>query len=645
MTKKIFIYLIFVLAININAQTEILELQLKNAKYDTTKARLWNKIAWDLKYSNPSKSLEYAENAINISYKFNLIEELSNGYKAKGHGFLIQKKFISGLQFYDSAIYYAQKSKNLNLIASTFNKKAGAMGDLGNIDMAIILYSQGLDAALKTDNNLLKHVLCNNIADAFQMANRNTEQTQKYFVQAIEYAIKNKDFSGAALSSANLAKEYSIHKQNEKAKIELKRTLELIEKIKIRDYLLGASNDVVSSVYEDIGELALAKKYATISYRIIDSLKMPDNKLRPLLVLSSVNLKLGNIIESKRNALLMLKISQERNAKIYIKESFRILAEIAKNENNFKEALTYFEKYKNWNDSVFAIDREKNIAALEFKANLVKKEIEAKLQLQTKENLNKKLSSDIFGLKIGIVVSIIGFVFLSILGFVLYKSNKRKQQFNIELLAKNKLVEQQASEKEILIQEIHHRVKNNLTMLQSLLYLQAKSTEQENVKLVLAESQTRIMSMALVHQHLYENDREGSLDLVQFLNSLLNEISSTFNNNMHQNIEFKANGFCNEIGIKIATPLGLIVNELITNSLKYAFNNTTQGIINIQVSQTANNIIIQYTDNGKGLPKPFTDENNGFGFKIIKLLAKQIKANVEYGYKANESTFTISILK
>lgn len=615
---------------------------IDNAKHDTTKARLYNELAWEIKFSNPSKSIEYANKALEISYKYKSIEQLSMGYKAKAHGNIIQKHFFEGLVLYDSAIYYAKASKNESLIAHTCNKKAGAMGDLGDFDAAIALYTQGLEAALKTNDDKLKHVLCNNLADAFQNVNKNTALTQKYLLLAIEYALKIKDFGGASLSSANLAKEYSLQKQNENAKKELKRTLDLLHKYPKQDHLFALTHNVIASVYEDIGEFDLAKKSATVSFHILDSLKMPDNVLRPLLVLGSVDFKMGRIAEAKIAATKLLEIAKERNAKIFKMESYHLLSDIAYKQQEFELALTYFKEYKRWNDSVFALDKIKNMAALEFKANLDKNILEAKLELKNKESLNKKLSSDISGLKIGFFITLLLALLISIFGYILYKSNKSKQKINTELVEKNQTIQQQASEKELLIQEIHHRVKNNLTMLQSLLFLQTKTTDKEEVRNVLFESQTRIMSMALVHQHLYENDREGNLNVADFLRSLLDEISAGFANNV-SNLKLEIEGECRDIGIKTATPLGLIINELVTNSMKYAFNKIDNGRVTIKLGEENNCLILTFSDNGPGLAKPFLDYNDGFGFKIIRILSKQIKAEITYSNGANLSSFYIKV--
>lgn len=644
MLKRIGLFLIILryLTLSSIAQNNNFEVQLNHAKHDTIKARLYNLKAWEIRFSDPLKSIDYANKALAISYKYNLIQELSNGFKAKAHGYLNQRKFIEGLQLYDSAIHFAKKSNNLHLIASCFNKKAGAFIDLGDYDQAILYYIEGLNAALKTNNNRLKSQLCNNLADAYQTAKRNTALAQKYFSMAADFSLAINDFSHASLSLANLAKEYSMQKLFDKAKIELNRSVDLLNKLTFNTYEKAGAQDVIASTYEDMGELNLAKQFATWSYHTIDSLKMPDNVLRPLLVLSSVDFKLNNLAESKKSTTLLLEIALERNAKVFIKEAFYLLSKIAKQEKDFKQALTYFEQYKNWNDIVFATERDKNVSILEFKANVAKKEIETKFELQTKENLNKELASDNFKLRIAIAIFILAFLLIALISFLLLKSNKNNRRINEELQVKNTVVEQQAKDKEALIQEVHHRVKNNLTMLQSMLYLQAKSAEDENVRLVLSESQTRILSMAIVHQHLYENDREGKLDLIQFLKNLLDEISVTFSSNKYKSIAFKTSGTCDEIGIKIAVPLGLIINEFITNSLKYAFQENTQNIIEIDVSQTKNRISIIYSDNGPGLSKPFEEYNAGFGFKIVRILANQLNAKIDYSISEGKPTFKIS---
>ena len=123
---------------------------------------------------------------------------------------------------------------------------------------------------------------------------------------------------------------------------------------------------------------------------------------------------------------------------------------------------------------------------------------------------------------------------------------------------------------------------------------------------------------------------------------MLDEISVTFSSNKFKSIVFKTSGTCDEIGIKIAVPLGLIINEFITNSLKYAFQENTQNIIEIDVSQIKNCISINYSDNGPGLSKPFEEYNAGFGFKIVRILANQLNAKIDYSISESKPTFKIS---
>ena len=207
----------------------------------------------------------------------------------------------------------------------------------------------------------------------------------------------------------------------------------------------------------------------------------------------------------------------------------------------------------------------------------------------------------------------------------------------------NQLLKTSNHQKEILLQEVHHRVKNNLTVLNSLLYLRSKQSVNKETKLVLSECQTRILSMALVHQNLYDVDDAEFVDLEKFIKELIVESKQIFT---LKKSSFKTNIKTNNIKFDMSFTvfLGLILNEFITNSYKYAFIPNTNNTITIHLNKEQNNYILSYTDSGKGLPKDFNlDKTSGFGFKLIKIMINQIQGNLNYSNKNN--TFTIKFKK
>ena len=204
---------------------------------------------------------------------------------------------------------------------------------------------------------------------------------------------------------------------------------------------------------------------------------------------------------------------------------------------------------------------------------------------------------------------------------------KIKKKYDVPLFFERKKTEEKIShtlkEKETLLREIHHRVKNNLQIISSLLKLHADKANDRNFTVLVEESQNRIISMALIHEMLYANSDLSKINVAQYTKSLFEKLQSTYNK-----------GFV-KLKIKIPTdfyfeidkmiPIGLILNETMSNSFKYAFQNK-KGEISISITKNA----LVISDNGIGIFKSATKKTNAsFGLQLIDLLAEQIDAKVE----------------
>lgn len=220
------------------------------------------------------------------------------------------------------------------------------------------------------------------------------------------------------------------------------------------------------------------------------------------------------------------------------------------------------------------------------------------------------------------------------LGMFFYSRQKTKRKIEIE---------KSLQEKEILLKEIHHRVKNNLTTLKSLLFLQGRASNNAEVKEILQECETRIQSMALIHQNLYQDSENGKIAFLQFLKEMLQHIAVSFNK--HQE-PVELHFLFEETYLEMSQGLflGLIVNELATNSYKYAFNENRQGEIRIDFALKNGQLELRYQDNGPGLNADFGEPGtSGFGFKLIRILVDQIDGKIEYSKAHNTSIFIIRI--
>lgn len=185
-------------------------------------------------------------------------------------------------------------------------------------------------------------------------------------------------------------------------------------------------------------------------------------------------------------------------------------------------------------------------------------------------------------------------------------------------------------QKEVLIKEIHHRVKNNMQVISSLLELQAQYLDDPQTIALFRESQIRIRSMALIHEQLYQSLYLDKIDFAKYIKDLATNLFQFFGN--HSNaIELKLNVAESSLNIETAIPCGLIVNELVSNSLKYAFTQGMSGLISIELFRNEEmkyDLIV--SDNGVGLPNNFKIENaTTLGLRLVRMLTRQLKGILE----------------
>ncbi|WP_243312856.1 sensor histidine kinase [Fundidesulfovibrio agrisoli] len=209
----------------------------------------------------------------------------------------------------------------------------------------------------------------------------------------------------------------------------------------------------------------------------------------------------------------------------------------------------------------------------------------------------------------------------------------------LDRLMAEEATEASLRDKELLLREIHHRVKNNLQIVSSLLSLQEMNLEDEAALQVLAESRGRVASMALIHEQLYRTHTFSRIEVEGYLRDLLPRLVSSFSRNRDIRVEISASG----VGLNIdqAIPFGLLVNELATNSLKHAFNGRDKGVVRVDVSLRDGSLSLVFEDDGVGLPEDFDPFAAGtLGLQIVKLLAGQLRG--EFGVEAKRGTrFTL----
>ena len=257
------------------------------------------------------------------------------------------------------------------------------------------------------------------------------------------------------------------------------------------------------------------------------------------------------------------------------------------------------------------------------------------------ENNVKQLVDMSLSVRIGLIIEI-STAILSIM-YLIYQfvlihdnSNKELSLANKSLRDQNELIKQSNIEKTALIQEVHHRVKNNLQIIISLLRLQSNEIESLEAKTSLSEAINRIMVMSLIHQKLYGKKSLSKIDLKEYLNDLIIDINKVYSDNI-VNIKIVTNY---NVGLKTIVPLGLLFNELVTNSFKHGFSNVEDGEISILIKQKlGKDFEVYYSDNGNWIePK-----GNSFGLELLEIMTNQLEGHFEKIKETNKTTFIFFI--
>lgn len=182
-------------------------------------------------------------------------------------------------------------------------------------------------------------------------------------------------------------------------------------------------------------------------------------------------------------------------------------------------------------------------------------------------------------------------------------------------------------EKENILKEIHHRVKNNMSSLFTLLTLQAKSQDNLSVQTILYEAAGRIKSMIVLYDKLYHSETDNSVFIQDYFPSICTEIVSIFPKNVEVKLDILQETI--ELNAKLLSSVGIILNELITNSMKHAFAETSMPEIRLRIFKSQNQLVLEYSDNGTGIPDSISFQNTpGFGLQLIGMLVEQIEGKI-----------------
>lgn len=491
------------------------------------------------------------------------------------------------------------------------------------------------------DTSMMLCTIYNRIGLAYMETDKDKART--YFERSLAIAVKYNDLNNMTYLIYNyvdmLLKTDKPQEALHFAKDMLKKHPRLVKDNKIDvacimiNIYLWMNAYTEARPYKDIIENEINKG--------IDSYRIRANVIRRLFL---YYLGTGENAKAAVYADMYTAFCQKIQIGIYKADELMLRFKLDSATGHYLTAIQYFQRYKEAKDSAFNEKKSKQVSQLNIFFETEKKNKDI-LVLQKQSELQK---SNLRQAAIIRNIILAGVAVLLLVVFLLYKGYRLKQRNNQvleqhqeEIAQKNESLQRLVTEKEWLLKEIHHRVKNNLHMVVGLLASQTEYLKGQEAFDAISESQHRIQSMSLIHQKLYQTENLSAIDMPSYIMELVEYLQSSFDRK--RPVRFKLNITKVEFPLSHSIPIGLILNEAITNAFKYAFPDNRSGEINISLLETQNNqYILTIKDDGIGLPEGFdAQKSQTLGSTLMHGLSDDIQASFQM-YNDHGTTIEIS---
>jgi two-component sensor histidine kinase len=544
------------------------------------------------KLAEKEKSRKYLTDALQIAQKTNNSDLAVATLLNLGSSWLIEGDHQKALDYYIQAAKKAEEAGNLNKITEAYGNMAIVYKDIGDKQKAIETNLKALELCKKTKNKTIEALQYDNLAACYNELGK--------YEPAMKYA-----------------------------------RMGLTTRQEINDpKLICYSLITIANIYKGKGDFTNALDYYSRGLAI-------GEKISHIVLVGRTNIQIGDVLlqmnkpaEAKKHLFTSLSILNKAGTLKPQISAYKLLAEACLKLNEKDSAYYYLQKHIVVKDSVVEEERNKAISKMEVQFETKEKESQIKF-LEKESGLQASLLKKNRQLK---TWYLIGLVLFCVLAFLFYNRSRLKQKNNTLLLLKNKeieekntLIEKSLIEKETLLREIHHRVKNNLQIISSLLNIQSEHIQDENVLSSIQEGQSRVQAMSLIHQNLYQSDHLNNVDIQNYVQQLVVYLSNMFAGDS-KNIQVNVDAPDINFDIDTAIPLGLIINELVSNAYKYAFEKHGPGKINISIKpRSGEDYELEIRDDGKGIPPDTNpDKSHSLGLKLVRILSRQLRGTFSF---------------
>lgn len=565
------------------------------------------------------------------------IDVLSN----MGTVYFFQGDYTRALAHYQPALTISRKLHDKPAIASLLRNLGNVYKKQNRYTIALDCYVQSLKMYDELANPLDQAKTLSNMSNLYA-DNNELEKAQDVQLKALKIFEQLKHTEAIAASQHNIALNYLLMKQYRKALPYFQEALQGSRNIK-NEHLTGLILVELGRLYQQLGQPEKATASIQQGLALFQQLGEEPNVLLALVSLGTIyneQRRYDQADELLRKALPLATRLGEPSTRIDI---YQQLYKLNAARDRGAAALANFENYLAIKDSLFDQQKAKQLSELQVQYQTEKKEQEIKLLNEVNKLQQAEISAKTFARNatFGGAVLLLGLLGLVYNRYQLKRranrllENKQNeinhQNHNLAQLLREKdgLIKQKeglVTQKEMLVKEIHHRVKNNLQVVMSLLYLQSRNLRDEAAVAAVQESQHRVHAMALLHDQLYQGDQVSQIDAEEYINELVDYLTESFDTRVTIQLDVESL----LLDISQAVPLGLIINEAVTNAFKYAFPAGQAGTVQVSLHRMdSRTLSLTVRDNGVGLPANYDPaRSRSLGMSLMHRLAQQLNGQL-----------------
>lgn len=611
---------------------------LRTSDQDTNKVLLLYELSREFFNSDIDRAEKYSNRALFLSQKLEYKRGIALSYNNLGIINYYKAIYNVALSYHDRSLELMSEIGDRKGMASSHNNKGAVFTQKGDYSKAIEEYLSSIQILEELDDEEGVGKSYNNIGTVYYLQG-NYVQAKDYYNRALEILKKypNQDVISDIMNNLGII-SYEEGKYDESLDFHFKAK-------NIREQL-GNQRGIASS-FTNIGDVYAAEEsfksaleFQQKALAIQEELGDKKGMLSSLNGIAKVSSLTGDIEQALEYMNKVVAISSEIGAKKELRDAFNEISSMYTRRGDFQKALEYKSKYAQMKDTLFSEQTNELASSLEAKFENEKKSKEIEILKRENEIQELQLARN----RTLIISGAIGLI-LALISIIIYARVNREKRKALEMLkTQNESIKRQKDEKEVLLKEIHHRVKNNLQVINSLIRLQCAYTDDQVALDLFDECQNRIISMALIHEKMYESSDLSNISIKEYVSELAQNLLRSYRLNQH--IELKVDVSIDHLTLDTLVPLGLMLNEMISNSLKHAFNDQKEGEISVSLHRTENEMFdLVVGDNGVGLPTDFNFKSaHTLGMELIVTLTSQLDGEISR-MKDREGSFFRVVFK